>query len=235
MSGALLDTRGLDRLIPDWKEQGAPVYEACKEEKLYLLTEKGKYPLPCFPGVPIHNKNNYIIRLGHLVKWLGDKAEELGVEIYPGYAGAEILYDENGAVKGVATNDVGIAKDGSPKSTFERGMELHGKCTIFSEGCRGSLTKQIIQKYELETSPMSYGIGFKEIWELDPAKHRPGYVEHSLGWPLPVDQYGGSFIYHMESNGQPLAAVGFVVALDYSNPYINPYKASFKMQPKIKL
>ena len=148
------------------------------------MTAKGRIPLPVFSLLPIYNKNNYVVRLGHVVKWLGEKAEELGVEIYPGYAAQEILYDENGAVKGIATNDVGINKDGSPKESFERGMELHAKCTIFAEGCRGHLTKQIIKKFDLETHPMSYGIGFKELWEVEPSKHNPGYVEHALGWPL---------------------------------------------------
>jgi len=236
LSGAVIETKGLDRLIPDWKEQGAPVFQKVTSEAIYILTETGRIPVPCFPGVPLYNHGNYIVRLGHLVKWLGEKAEELGVEIYPGYAGAEVLYDENGAVKGVATNDVGINKDGSPKDNFERGMELHAKCTIFAEGCRGHLTKQVLKKFNLSNAPMSFGIGLKELWEIDPAKHRPGYIEHSLGWPLQKDQYGGSFLYHIEDNGQPLVSVGFIVALDYKNPYTNPFKEfqKYKTHPSIR-
>jgi electron-transferring-flavoprotein dehydrogenase len=208
-----------------------------------LLTKNGRIPIPIFPGVPLANHGNYIVRLGHVVKWLGEQAESLGVDIYSGIAGQEILYNADSAVVGVATNDVGIAKDGSPKvvfhislnnfpvfqDNFERGMELRAKCTIFAEGCRGHLSKQIINHFDLakESGPMSYGIGFKELWEIDPAKHRPGYVEHTLGWPLTRDQYGGSFLYHIEDGGQPLAATGFVVALDYRNPYLNPFKVSF--------
>lgn len=173
------------------------------------------------------------------MKWLGERAEELGVDVYTGIAGQEILYGDDGSVRGVATGDVGIAKDGSPKESFERGMELRAKCTIFAEGCRGHLTKQIIKKFDLakNSGPMSYGIGFKELWEIDPglcfieidlsyclAKHRPGFVEHTLGWPLKRTQYGGSFLYHIEDGGQPLVALGFVVALDYKNPYLHPYK-----------
>uniref|UniRef100_A0A914YVV8 Electron transfer flavoprotein-ubiquinone oxidoreductase n=1 Tax=Panagrolaimus superbus TaxID=310955 RepID=A0A914YVV8_9BILA len=234
-SGAVIQTDGLDRLIPDWKEQGAPVFQKVTSEKIYIMTTKGRIPVPVMPLLPIYNHGNYVVRLGHVVKWLGEKAEELGVEIYPGYAAQEILYDENGAVKGIATNDVGINKDGSPKESFERGMELVAKCTIFAEGCRGHLTKQIIDKFALETHPMSYGIGFKELWEVEPAKHKPGYVEHTLGWPLSVGQYGGSFTYHIEDNGQPLVAIGHISALDYKNPYFNPFKTfqKFKTHPKV--
>uniref|UniRef100_A0A7E4UMH2 Electron transfer flavoprotein-ubiquinone oxidoreductase n=1 Tax=Panagrellus redivivus TaxID=6233 RepID=A0A7E4UMH2_PANRE len=235
LSGAVIETKGLDRLFPDWKELGAPIHQQVTSEGLFVMTEKGRYSLPCFPGIPLYNHGNYIVRLGHVVKWLGEKAEELGVEIYPGYAAQEILYDDKGAVKGIATNDVGINKDGSPKESFERGMELLAKYTIFAEGCRGHLSKQAIKKFNLQTEPMSYGIGLKELWEIDPAKHKPGYVEHSLGWPLQRDQYGGSFLYHLEDNGQPLVSVGFVVALDYKNPYLNPYKEfqRYKTHPSI--
>ncbi|KHJ88189.1 putative electron-transferring-flavoprotein dehydrogenase [Oesophagostomum dentatum] len=189
-----------------------------------------------FPGNALYNHGNYIVRLGNVVRWLGEQAEAAGVEIWPGVAASEILYNEDGSVKGIATNDVGIAKDGSPKEGFARGMELHGKCTVFAEGCRGHLTKQILKKFNLSTHPMSFGIGLKEMWQLDPGKHRPGYVEHTLGWPLAMDQYGGSFIYHISDEGLPLAAIGFVVALDYKNPHINPYKEfqRWKTHPSIR-
>lgn len=182
------------------------------------------------PGVPLANHGNYIVRLGHLVKWLGEKAEELGVDVYAGIAGQEVLYNADGSVKGIATGDVGIAKDGAPKDSYEPGMELHAKCTVFAEGCRGHLTKQVTKNFDLakQSGPMSYGIGLKELWEIDPAKHRPGFVEHTLGWPLERSQYGGSFLYHIEDGGQPLVATGFVVALDYSNTYMHPFKVLLK-------
>lgn len=185
----------------------------------------------------MYNHGNYIVRLGHVVQWLGEQAEAMGVEIYPGYAASEILYHPDGSVKGVATNDVGIAKDGSPKETFERGMELHAKCTIFAEGCHGHLSKQIINKFNLRANsePQTYGIGLKEIWEIDPAKHSPGRVEHSIGWPLDKFTYGGSFLYHLNED-TPLIAVGFVVALDYTNPYLSPFREfqRFKYHPSVK-
>ncbi|ETN78636.1 electron-transferring-flavoprotein dehydrogenase [Necator americanus] len=236
LSGAVIETKALDELFPNWKELGAPVYEKVTSESVALLTEKGRIPIPMFPGMPLYNHGNYIVRLGHLVRWLGEQAEAAGVEIWPGVAASEVLYNEDGSVKGIATNDVGIAKDGSPKEGFARGMELQGKCTIFAEGCRGHLTKQILKKFNLSTHPMSFGIGLKEMWQLDPAKHRPGYVEHTMGWPLARDQYGGSFIYHIIDEGLPLAAVGFVVALDYKNPHINPYKEfqRWKTHPSIR-
>ncbi|EYB83514.1 hypothetical protein Y032_0334g2847 [Ancylostoma ceylanicum] len=236
LSGAVIETKALDELLPNWKELGAPVYEKVTSESVALLTENGRIPIPMFPGMPLYNHGNYIVRLGHVVRWLGEQAEQAGVEVWPGVAAAEVLYNEDGSVKGIATNDVGIAKDGSPKESFARGMELHGKCTIFAEGCRGHLTKQILSKFNLSNHPMSFGIGLKEMWQLDPAKHKPGYVEHTLGWPLERDQYGGSFIYHITDEGLPLAAVGFVVALDYKNTNINPYKEfqRWKTHPSIR-
>ncbi|KAL3265896.1 hypothetical protein HHI36_010086 [Cryptolaemus montrouzieri] len=185
----------------------------------------------------MYNHGNYIVRLGHVVQWLGEQAESMGVEIYPGYAASEILYHEDGSVKGIATNDVGIAKDGSPKANFERGMELHAKCTIFAEGCHGHLTKQIIKNFNLRSNaePQTYGIGLKEMWEIDPSKHVPGTVEHTFGWPLDPHTYGGSFLYHL-NDSSPLIAVGFVVGLDYSNPYISPFREfqRFKLHPSVK-
>ncbi|GMR40209.1 hypothetical protein PMAYCL1PPCAC_10404, partial [Pristionchus mayeri] len=235
LSGAVIETRALDELFPNWSELGAPVHQKVTAESIAILTEKGRIPVPIVPGVPLANHGNYIVRLGHLVKWLGEKAEEAGVEIYPGYAGAEVLYNEDGSVKGIATNDVGIAKDGSPKDSFERGMELHAKCTIFAEGCRGHLSKQVMNKFDLKEHEMSYGIGIKELWQIDPAKHRPGYIEHTMGWPLTSTQYGGSFLYHIESDGLPLVSIGFVNALDYTNPYMNPYQEfqKYKTHPSI--
>lgn len=211
----------------------------------------------------MYNHGNYIVRLGHVVRWLGEQAEALGVELYPGYAASEVLYHSDRSVKGIATNDVGIAKDGSPKDNFERGMELHAKCTIFAEGCHGHLSKQIIKKFNLRQNSdlQTYGIGewfffvkfgfnglvlfygfvkhflsgLKEIWEIDPAKHKPGLVEHTFGWPLDIHTYGGSFLYHL-NEPTPLVAVGFVVGLDYSNPYLSPFKEfqRFKHHPSIK-
>ncbi|KAK0418969.1 hypothetical protein QR680_013880 [Steinernema hermaphroditum] len=238
LSGAVIETRALDELFPDWKDLGAPVHQQVTDESIAILTESGRIPVPIVPGVPLANHGNYIVRLGKVVSWLGEKAEELGVEIFPGIAAQEVLYNDDGSVKGIATNDVGIAKDGSPKDSFERGMELHGKCTIFAEGCRGHMTKQVIERFGLRDDShfMSYGIGFKELWEIDPAKHRPGYIEHTMGWPLPVNQYGGSFLYHIEDDGQPLVSVGFVIALDYKNPYINTYNEfqRYKLHPSIR-
>uniref|UniRef100_W6NPW4 Electron transfer flavoprotein-ubiquinone oxidoreductase n=1 Tax=Haemonchus contortus TaxID=6289 RepID=W6NPW4_HAECO len=236
LSGAVIETKALDELFPNWKEMGAPVFQQVTSESVALLTKNRRIPIPMFPGMPLYNHGNYIVRLGNLVRWLGEQAEAAGVEIWPGVAASEVLYNEDGSVKGIATNDVGIAKDGSPKESFARGMELHGKCTIFAEGCRGHLTKQILEKFKLVNHPMSFGIGFKELWELDPARHKPGYIEHTMGWPLTMDQYGGSFIYHIADEGLPLAQVGFVVALDYKNTYINPFQEfqRWKTHPSIR-
>ncbi|XP_071453065.1 electron transfer flavoprotein-ubiquinone oxidoreductase, mitochondrial [Hetaerina americana] len=237
LSGACIETRALDELIPDWKEKGAPLNTPVTADKFALLTETSRIPVPILPGMPMNNHGNYLVRLGHVVKWLGQQAEELGVEIYPGYAAAEVLYHEDGSVKGVATNDVGIAKDGSPKDNFERGMELHAKCTIFAEGCHGHLAKQLFRKFKLRENcePQTYGIGLKEIWEIEPSKHKPGTVEHTVGWPLDKNTYGGSFLYHL-NEPSPLVAVGFVVGLDYQNPYISPFREfqRFKHHPSVK-
>uniref|UniRef100_A0A0N5BMW8 Electron transfer flavoprotein-ubiquinone oxidoreductase n=1 Tax=Strongyloides papillosus TaxID=174720 RepID=A0A0N5BMW8_STREA len=237
LSGAVIETGGLNKLFPDWESMDSPVKQKVTSESIALLTGQKRIPIPVFPGVPLYNIGNYVVRLGHVVKWLGQKAEEYGVEIYPGIAASEILYNEDGSVKGIATNDVGIKKDGSPKDSFERGMELHAKCTLFAEGCRGHLTKQIMKKFDLQKGkhPMSFGIGLKELWEIAPEKHVPGYIEHTLGWPLNYDQYGGSFLYHIDDNGTPLVSLGFIVALDYRNPYISPYQMfqQWKTHPSI--
>lgn len=236
LSGACIEPGPLMELIPDWKEKGAPLHTEVKEDEFYYLTEKSQIKIPVFKGLPMYNHGNYIVRLGNVVAWLGTQAEELGVELYPGYAASEVLYHEDGSVKGVATNDVGIAKDGSPKDTFERGMELHAKCTIFAEGCHGHLGKQLFKQFDLrkDCQPQTYGLGLKELWEVDPAKHRPGLVMHSIGWPLTKDVYGGSFQYHLDE-GSPLVSLGFVVGLDYRNPYISPFREfqRFKMHPSI--
>ncbi|KAI9560756.1 hypothetical protein GHT06_011708 [Daphnia sinensis] len=239
LSGACLELGPLNELIPDWKERGAPLHTPVTEDKFALLTENYRIPLPILPGMPMHNHGNMIVRLGHFVQWLGSQAEELGVEIYPGIAASEILYHEDGSVKGVATNDVGIAKDGSPKDTFARGMELHAKCTIFAEGCHGHLAKMLYKKFNLRTEcePQTYAIGLKELWEIDPAKHRPGRIEHTVGWPLERTTYGGSFLYHVtDENKTPLIAMGLVIGLDYRNPFISPYKEfqRWKLHPSVK-
>jgi len=241
LSGACLEPRALDELFPDWKDRNAPLLTQVTDDKFGILTKNSKIPVPIswpiFKGLPMANHGNYIVRLGNFVRWLGEQAEELGVEIYPGIAANEILYHEDGSVKGIATTDVGVAKDGSPKDTFERGMELHAKCTVFSEGCHGALAKQLFKTMNLRENcePQSYGIGLKELWEVDPAKHRPGTVEHTVGWPLNKSTYGGSFIYHLDE-GAPLVSVGFVVGLDYQNPFLSPFQEfqRFKTHPKIR-
>ncbi|XKL66928.1 hypothetical protein PGB90_010348 [Kerria lacca] len=237
LSGAVIETKALDELLPDWRNMDNPLKTPVQVDKFAYLTETSRVNIPILPFFPMNNHGNFIVRLGHVVKWLGEQAEQLGVEIYPGCAASEILYHDDGSVKGVATGDVGIAKDGSPKSTFERGMELHAKITIFAEGCRGHLTKQLEKKFNLRenSDPQSYGIGLKEIWEINPEKHVPGTVEHTIGWPLDKNTYGGSFLYHLNEDS-PLIAVGLVVGLDYSNPYLNPFKEfqRFKHHPSVK-
>ncbi|XP_005182208.1 electron transfer flavoprotein-ubiquinone oxidoreductase, mitochondrial [Musca domestica] len=237
LSGAVMDPVSLNELFPDWKEMGAPLNTPVSTDKFSFLTETGRFSIPIFKGWPMDNHGNYVVRLGHLVKWLGEQAEALGVEIYPGCAASEVLFHEDGSVKGVATNDVGIAKDGSPKDTFARGMELHAKTTIFAEGCRGHLSKQLMQQFKLNegSQPQTYGIGLKEIWEIQPEKHQPGLVEHTIGWPLDKFTYGGSFLYHL-NEPTPTIAVGFVVGLDYQNPWISPFQEfqRFKTHPKVR-
>eukprot|EP00128_Syssomonas_multiformis_P000032 Colp12_sorted_trinity150504_noHs@16189 len=238
LSGAVLEPHALNELIPDWKEKGAPLNTPVKDDHFRILwNEKTSFQIPHFllKGTTLDNHGNYIVRLGNFVKWLGEQAEELGVEIYSGIGASEVLYNEDGSVKGVATADVGINKDGSPKDNFERGMELHAKLTMFAEGCHGSLTKDVIRKYNLrsESDPQTYGLGIKELWEIDPAKHHPGRVEHTIGWPLDRNTYGGTFLYHLDEG--PLVALGFVIGLDYSNPHISPFKEfqRFKHHPAV--
>ncbi|KAG5669424.1 hypothetical protein PVAND_017311 [Polypedilum vanderplanki] len=237
LSGACIEPTALNELIPDWKEKGAPLNTPVKLDKFSFLTEKMRFTIPIPAKWPMDNHGNYIVRLGHLVRWLGEQAEGLGVELYPGYGASEILYNEDGSVKGVATQDNGIAKDGSPKENFARGMELHARCTIFAEGCRGHLSKQVSKKFGLNAAsePQSYGIGIKELWEIKPKNHQPGLVEHTVGWPLDKNTYGGSFLYHL-NDATPTVAVGFVVGLDYSNPYLSPFQEfqRFKTHPKVR-
>ncbi len=233
LSGAALETRALDELIPDWKSKGAPLNVPCTADRFMFLTKTKAFRLPTPPQM--NNHGNYIISLGNLGRWLAGQAEELGVEIFPGFAAAEVLYNEGGAVIGVATGDLGINKEGGKTADFAPGMELHAKQTIFAEGCHGSLTKTMIRKFDLrkDSDPQTYAIGIKEIWEVMPEKHRAGLIEHTLGWPLDSKTYGGSFIYHFENNQ---VALGFVIGLDYQNPYLNPYQEMqrFKTHPHIR-
>jgi electron-transferring-flavoprotein dehydrogenase len=223
LSGAVIDPVGLDRLLPDWRNQGAPLETKVTDDQFLFLGPAGDIRLPNFLMPPLmNNHGNYIGSLGVLVRWLGDKATELGVEIYPGFAAAEVLYDEQGRVTGIATGDMGIGRDGQPKDSFARGMELRGKYVLFGEGARGSLSKQLIAKYGLDKGrdPQKYGIGLKELWEVKPENHKPGLVQHSFGWPLDNSTGGGSFLYHYGAN---LVSIGFVVHLNYQNPYLSPY------------
>ena len=235
LSGAVIDPAGLDALIPDWKAKGAPLHTEVKKDRFIYLGPAGELPLPGFMMPPLmSNHGNYIASLGDLVRWLGEQAAELGVEIYPGFAAAEVLYDEDAAVVGVATGDMGLGKDGKPTDRFTRGVELRGRYTVIAEGARGSLAKQLIQRFRLDRNaePQKYGIGVKELWEVAPGKHQPGLVQHTLGWPLDDATGGGSFLYHYGAN---LVAVGFVVHLNYRNPYLHPFEElqRFKTHPAI--
>ncbi|WP_036496110.1 electron transfer flavoprotein-ubiquinone oxidoreductase [Neisseria sp. oral taxon 020] len=232
LSGAVLDPKALNELIPDWQERGAPVSRSVSEDRVLFLTEKRAFKLPTAPS--FRNKGNYIISLGLLTRWLAEQAEALGVEIYPGFAASEILYHPDGSVKGIATGDMGVGKDGQPTGNFQSGMELYARQTLFAEGCRGSLTKQLIRRFNLDqnSQPPTYGLGIKEIWEIQAENARPGLVVHSTGWPLDSKTYGGSFLYHLDGNK---VAVGFVVGLDYQNPYLSPFEEfqRFKTPPAI--
>ncbi len=235
LSGAIVDPKALTELFPDWAERGAPLKQAVTRDEFLFLSETGARATPhwllpaCF-----HNDGNYIVSLGALTRWLAQQAESLGVEIFPGFAAAEVLYDATGAVRGVATGDMGIGKDGQPTDQFQRGMELLAKYTIFAEGARGQLGRQLIAKYALDAGkdPQSYAIGIKELWQADPARHQPGLVVHTAGWPLDGATYGGSFLYHAEG-GQ--IAIGFVIGLDYKNPWLSPFGEfqRFKTHPAI--
>ena len=236
LSGAVMDPQALTELIPNWKELGAPLTTAVTEDRFLFLTETKAHKTPnwmlpkCF-----QNHGNYVISLANVVRWLGQQAEALGVEIFPGFPAAEILYNDDGSVKGVATGNMGVNREGEPGPAFQLGMELHAKYTLFAEGARGHLGKQLIAKYDLNKGkdPQTYGIGIKELWEIDPSKHQPGLVIHSAGWPLDSDTYGGSFLYHLENNQ---VAVGYVVGLGYENPYLSPYEEfqRYKTHPEIR-
>lgn len=232
LSGAVFEPRALNELIPEWKEKGAPLRCEAKKDKFLFLTKKSAFRLPTPPQM--HNHGNYIISLGELARWMATQAESLGVEIFPGFAAAEILYNDRNAVIGIATGDMGIDKQGNKTEMFEPGIEIHARQTIFSEGCHGSLSKQLIEKYQLRanSSPQTYALGVKEIWEVSPDKHDEGAAIHSVGWPMDNKTYGGSWLYHAENNQ---ISIGFVVALDYQNPYLSPFEEMqrFKTHPSI--
>ena len=232
LSGAVLEPRALNELIPDWKAKGAPLDTPAVMDRFLYLTEQSSTRLPTPPQM--HNYGNYIVSLGNVCRWLGTQAEELGVEIYPGFAASEILY-EDGRVVGIATGDMGVGKDGVPTDNFARGMELRAGYTLFAEGCRGSLTKQLLSRYNLKdgVQDQTYAIGIKELWEIPAENHQPGLIEHTIGWPLKSDTYGGSFLYHF---GKNLISYGFVIGLDYSNPWLSPFDEMqrFKTHPDMR-
>lgn len=236
LSGAVMDPTAMHELFPDWQTRGAPLNTPVTEDRFLFLTENSAYATPnwllpaCFK-----NHGNYIVSLGNVVRWLAQQAEALGVEIFPGFAAAELLFDDQGAVIGVATGNMGVGKDGAPTADFQLGMALNAKYTLFAEGARGHLGKQLIAHYQLDAGrdPQTYGIGLKELWEIDPAKHQPGLVIHTAGWPLDAETYGGSFLYHLENNQ---VAVGYVVGLGYENPYLSPFEEfqRYKTHPSIR-
>ncbi|MDT9583327.1 electron transfer flavoprotein-ubiquinone oxidoreductase [Stenotrophomonas indicatrix] len=236
LSGAVMDPRALTELFPDWAERGAPLKQKVTRDEFLFLSETGARTTPhallpeCF-----HNEGNYIISLGEVTRWLAQQAEALEVAIFPGFAAAEVLYGDDGAVIGVATGDMGIEKDGTIGAAFERGMALHAKYTVFAEGARGHLGRQLISRFKLDEGkdPQAYGIGIKELWQIDPAKHEPGLVVHAAGWPLDTDTYGGAFLYHADGGK---VAIGYVVGLDYKNPWLSPFEEfqRFKTHPSIR-
>ena len=236
LSGAVMDPKALTELFPDWKARGAPLNTLVTEDRFFYLSKTRAYRTPNWLlPTGFKNEGNYIISLANLVRWLGAQAESLGIDLFPGFPAAEILYDDDGAVKGVATGNMGIGRNGEPTASFALGMELHAKYTLFAEGARGSLGKQLIEKFDLsqDRDPQTYGIGIKELWEIDPSRHQDGLVIHTAGWPLNNDTYGGSFMYHLENNQ---VAVGYVVGLGYQNPYLSPYEEfqRYKTHPAIR-
>src|SRR5882672_1370875 len=236
LSGAVMDPRALNELLPDWQKLNAPLNTPVAEDRFLFLTEAASYRVPdvmlpaCF-----RNHGNYVVSLGNVCRWLDKQAEGLGVEIFAGFAAAEVLYNESGAVRGVATGDMGIGRDGKPTASHQPGMELHARYTLFAEGCRGHLGKQLQDRYNLRAGadPQVYGIGLKELWEITPERHQQGLVVHTAGWPLAADTYGGSFFYHLENRQ---VSIGFVVGLGYSNPYLSPYEEfqRYKTHPAIR-
>jgi electron-transferring-flavoprotein dehydrogenase len=233
LSGALFDPKALSELIPEWKEKGAPLKTSVISEKMAFLTKRKRFFLP----IPrsMNNHGNYIISLGNLCRWLAQEAEQLGVDIFPGFPAASLLKDAKGAVIGVRTADQGRERSGAEGNTFQSGVNIYARHTLLSEGCRGSLSQRLIREFDLakENAPQTYGLGIKELWEIDPTKHQPGHVMHTVGWPLDNRTYGGSFLYHLENNQ---VSIGFVVGLDYENPYLNPYQEfqKFKTHPNIR-
>jgi electron-transferring-flavoprotein dehydrogenase len=232
LSGAVLEPRALNELIPDWREKGAPLDTPASDDRFLYLTATRAFRLPAPPQM--HNTGNYIVSLGNVCRWLATQAEALGVEIYPGFAATELL-QEGGRIAGIATGDMGIGKDGKPTESFQRGMELRARYTLLAEGCRGSLSKQLMQRFNLRDGhdPQTYAIGIKELWEIPSANHRPGLVEHTIGWPLDAGTYGGSFLYHFGNN---LISYGFVIGLDYRNPWLSPFDEMqrFKTHPEVR-
>ncbi len=232
LSGAVLEPRALNELLPDWKARGAPLDTPAGEDRFLFLTETRSFKLPTPPQM--NNHGNYIVSLGNVVRWLGQQAEALGVEIYPGFAATELL-EEDGRIVGIATGDMGIGKDGQRTDAYQRGMDLRARYTLFAEGCRGSLSKQLMARFNLRGGhdPQTYAIGIKELWEVPAANHRPGLIEHTLGWPLGSDVYGGSFLYHF---GENLISFGFVIGLDYRNPWLSPFEEMqrFKTHPDVR-
>ena len=236
LSGAIMDPKALTELFPDWKKRGAPLNQPVTDDAYVFLGEKASMRVPNIFLPPFaHNHGNYIVSLGAVTKWMADQAEALGVEIFPGFPAAEVLYGEDGAVKGVATGNMGVGKDGEPTENFQLGMELLGKYTVFAEGARGNLGKQLIEKFKLDEGrdPQSWGLGIKELWEIDPSRHQPGFVMHTAGWPMASDTYGGAFLYHLEDNK---VAIGFVTGLGYSNPHLSPFEEfqRWKTHPNVR-
>ncbi len=230
LSGAVIEPRALNELIPNWEELGAPLKTAVKRDELHMFKENGSTKYPGFMIPPsMHNKGNYIVSLSNVVRWLGEQAEALGIEIYPGFAGAEVVFNDDGSVKGVATPNNGVDAEGNHKAHFEPGMELHAKYTVFAEGCRGQLGKELISKFELDKDAdvQHYGIGFKELWEIDPAQHEAGKVIHGSGWPLSEGTTGGAFLYHLDDN---LVTLGLIIDLNYSNPHVSPFDEFQRMK-----
>ena len=236
LSGAVLEPRAINELFPDWKEQGAPINTEVKEDHMFYYTsEKSAIRVPSFfIPKPMHNEGNYIVSMGNVCRWMAEQAENLGVEVYPGFAASEILYNEDGSVKGIATGDMGIAEDGTHKASYTQGMELHAKYTLFSEGCRGHLGKQLMEKFELDkdSDPQHYGLGIKEIWDIPAEQHHEGLVVHGTGWPLSEGgANGGAFLYHAENNQ---VFVGLITDLNYENANLYPFEEfqRFKLHPE---
>ncbi len=236
LSGAVMDPRALTELIPDWKDKGAPLHQPVTADDVLFLSEKGAWRTPDWlVPEPLHNEGNYVVSLGNVVRWMAQQAEALGVEIFPGFPAAEVLYQDDGSVKGVATGNMGVGRDGEPTESFQLGMELHAKYTLFAEGARGHLGKQLIAKYKLDEGrdPPSWSIGVKELWEIDPSKATPGLVVHTAGWPVDPQTFGGGFLYHLEDHKVTL---GYVLGLDYRNPWMNPFEEMqrWKTHPRIR-